>query len=162
MVYVPFGWDRYVPREPDVPLLHDDAGTRARRRRGGRRAGREHWRPREAEAGEDLRLLYVALTRARCQVVAWWVPATTTAASPLHRLLFGGRRPGATLAASYRSRPTPRRSTALRALAGADLAVEQVRERPRRHRRRARPEALAAARFPGRSTWRGGGRRTAR
>ena len=21
-------WDRYVPREPDVPLLHDDAGTR--------------------------------------------------------------------------------------------------------------------------------------
>ena len=27
VVYVPFGWDRYVPREPDVPLLHDDGGT---------------------------------------------------------------------------------------------------------------------------------------
>ena len=28
VVYVPFGWDRYVPREPDVPLLHDDEDAR--------------------------------------------------------------------------------------------------------------------------------------
>ena len=44
VVYVPFGWDRYVPREPDVP-----AAARRRRRAGARRrraeraaAGREH------------------------------------------------------------------------------------------------------------------------
>src|SRR5690606_23199821 len=37
--------------------------------------------------------LYVALTRAMCQVVAWWAPAVTTAAAPLHRMILG-RRPG--------------------------------------------------------------------
>ena len=80
VVYVPFGWDRYVPREPDVPLLHDDAGTRVLDVGGaGGPSWSEHCARHEAEeAGEDLRLLYVALTRARCQVVAWWVPATTT------------------------------------------------------------------------------------
>ena len=44
--------------------------------------------------GESLRLLYVAMTRARSQVVAWWAPAPKNApASPLHRMLFG-RAPG--------------------------------------------------------------------
>ena len=96
VVYVPFGWDRYVPREPDVPLLHDDADARVLDVGG---AGGPRWsehcaRHEAEEAGEDLRLLYVALTRARCQVVTWWVPATTAPTSPLHRLLFGRRGPG--------------------------------------------------------------------
>ena len=63
---------------------------------GGRRRAKtgERWkehgaRHRAEEAGEDLRLLYVALTRARCQVVTWWVPSTTTSCAPIHRLLFG-------------------------------------------------------------------------
>ena len=112
VVYVPFGWDRYVPREPDVPLLHDDAGTRVLDVGGaGGPSWSEHCARHEAEeAGEDLRLLYVALTRARCQVVAWWVPATTTPTSPLHRLLFGRRGPGGDAAGVLcRSRTTPRR-----------------------------------------------------
>ncbi len=151
VVYVPFGWDRYVPREPDVPLLHDDADNRVLDVGG---AGGPHWsehcaRHEAEEAGEDLRLLYVALTRARCQVVTWWVPATTTPTSPLHRLLFGRRGPGTTPPASC---PVPNDTaalTALRGLAGADLTIEQVRDRgpvsftasgPA-------PEALAAARF---------------
>ena len=151
VVYVPFGWDRYVPREPDVPLLHDDAGTRVLDVGG---AGGPRWsehcaRHEAEEAGEDLRLLYVALTRARCQVVTWWVPATTTPTSPLHRLLFGRRGPGATPPASC---PVPNDTaalTALRGLAGADLAVEQVRDRPPASftATGAAPEALAAARF---------------
>jgi exodeoxyribonuclease V beta subunit len=50
------------------------------------------------QSGEDLRLLYVALTRAQCQVVTWWAPSLqNTSASALHRLLFGagevGREP---------------------------------------------------------------------
>ncbi len=41
------------------------------------------------EAGERLRWLYVALTRAECHVTAWWVPTTDrTEAAPLHRVLF--------------------------------------------------------------------------
>jgi exodeoxyribonuclease V beta subunit len=35
-----------------------------------------------------LRLLYVALTRAQCQVVCWWSPTKNTIASPLHRMLM--------------------------------------------------------------------------
>ena len=151
VVYVPFGWDRYVPREPDVPLLHDDGDARVLDVGG---AGGPRWsehcaRHEAEEAGEDLRLLYVALTRARCQVVTWWVPATTTPTSPLHRLLFGRRGPGATPPASC---PVPNDAaalTALRALAGADLAVEPVRDRsPVSFAPAAAPTAaLAAATF---------------
>jgi exodeoxyribonuclease V beta subunit len=151
VVYVPFGWDRYVPREPDVPLLHDDAGTRILDVGGpGGPRWPEHCARHEAEeAGEDLRLLYVALTRARCQVVTWWVPATTTPTSPLHRLLFGRRVAGATPPASC---PVPNDTaalTALQGLAGADLAVERVGEQPRTAFRASgsTPPSLAVARF---------------
>ena len=48
---------------------------------------------RAEEAGESLRLLYVALTRAQSQVVLWWSPNTTVTNSALHRLAFG-RGPG--------------------------------------------------------------------
>jgi exodeoxyribonuclease V beta subunit len=151
VVYVPFGWDRYVPREPDVPLLHDDGDARVLDVGG---AGGPRWsehcaRHEAEEAGEDLRLLYVALTRARSQVVTWWVPATTAPTSPLHRLLFGRRGPGATPPASC---PVPNDAaalTTLRALASADLAVEPVCDRspvsfaPDA----APPAALAAATF---------------
>ncbi len=45
------------------------------------------------DAGEELRDLYVALTRAQGQVVAWWAPTKNTADGGLHRLLLG-RQPG--------------------------------------------------------------------
>ena len=56
------------------------------------------------ERGEELRLAYVALTRARHQAVIWWASAWYANDSPLGRLLFaqgpdgyvdwrGGRRP---------------------------------------------------------------------
>ncbi|MBW0104820.1 UvrD-helicase domain-containing protein [Pseudonocardia sp. KRD291] len=95
VVYLPFAWDRWVADTPDPLLYHDPDGSRVldvggpsgpdRTERTARHQGEE--------AGEDLRLLYVALTRARSQVVVWWAPATTTPASALHRLLLG--RPGA-------------------------------------------------------------------
>src|SRR6185312_9679074 len=43
----------------------------------------------EEAAGETLRLLYVGLTRAKSQVVAWWAASKNTQSSALHRLLFG-------------------------------------------------------------------------
>ena len=126
VVYVPFGWDRNV-RDPDVPLLH--VGTDRVRDVGGENG--EGYRERCAahraeEAGEDLRLFYVALTRAKCQVVLWWVPSTTTATSPVHRLLVGRPAPGTEPAAIYRVPSDDAAWAALAGLASPVLAVERV------------------------------------
>ena len=95
VVYLPTLWNRYTGRDPAVPLFHDDEGRRCRDVGGAstfhREAVRRHWRE---DAGESLRLLYVAMTRAQSQVVAWYAAAErNTPDSPLHRMLFG-RRPG--------------------------------------------------------------------
>ncbi|RYB94254.1 exodeoxyribonuclease V subunit beta [Nocardioides oleivorans] len=94
IVYLPTLWDRWV-RDEEVPLFHDDSGERCRDV-----GGPSRWRDaaatasRREDAGESLRLLYVALTRAQSQVVAWYCPtANNTASAPLHRMLFG-RAPG--------------------------------------------------------------------
>ncbi|GAA5130991.1 exodeoxyribonuclease V subunit beta [Pseudonocardia adelaidensis] len=127
IVYVPFAWDRNV-RDPDVPLLHDESGARVLDVGG---ESGEGWKERVArhraeEAGEDLRLLYVALTRARCQVVTWWVPATTTATSPLHRLLIGRPDAGRDPAEAYRVPADNAALHALRELAGSRISVEEI------------------------------------
>lgn len=132
IVYVPFAWDRNV-RDPEVPLLHDESGARVLDVGG---EGGEGWKERCArhraeEAGEDLRLLYVALTRAGCQVVTWWVPATTTAGSPLHRLLIGRPEPGREPAEYYRIPTDSGALAALGELAGPAIAVEPVEPRGR-------------------------------
>ena len=85
------------------------------------------------QRGEDLRLAYVALTRARHQAVVWWAGSYDSRNSPLARLLFcrdehgnvaaqrqldarrpGGRRPGFSGLAEH-GRPAASR----RALAGS-------------------------------------------
>lgn len=90
IVLVPFGWDRFV-FDPDIPLFHEGDGRRVRNV-GGRVAngfGNDQRRDRTEQFGEDLRLLYVAMTRAQAQVTAWWAPSTrNTECAPLHRLLF--------------------------------------------------------------------------
>ncbi|MBL7255803.1 UvrD-helicase domain-containing protein [Paractinoplanes lichenicola] len=90
VVFLPFGWDRHVGK-PELLRLHDEAGSRVidvggSKAPGYRAALRRH---RAEEDGEDLRLMYVALTRAASQVVAWWAPTANTKASALHRFLFG-------------------------------------------------------------------------
>ncbi|HYO39781.1 MAG TPA: UvrD-helicase domain-containing protein [Nocardioidaceae bacterium] len=97
VVYLPTLWDRY-PQDPPVPRFHADPDAGAHRCIDVSASGpqwQDHLgRARAEEDGESLRLLYVAMTRARSQVVAWWAPAARNApAAPLHRLLFG-RRPG--------------------------------------------------------------------
>jgi exodeoxyribonuclease V beta subunit len=96
VVYIPYGWDAAKNPYPSTLLLHDeddkrvlDVGGRTGRGYAARKVIRD-----KEEAGEELRLLYVALTRAQCQVVLWWAPSFSTAASPLHRLIFA-RTPGA-------------------------------------------------------------------
>ncbi|MGY1839116.1 MULTISPECIES: UvrD-helicase domain-containing protein [unclassified Modestobacter] len=107
IVYVPFGWDRWTPDKPQVLRLHDDQGRRVLDVGGSTAPGYAAARARHEaeESGEDLRLLYVALTRARCQVVAHWAPSGNTAAAPLNRLLFGAAGPGVEPAA--RVQPPP-------------------------------------------------------
>ncbi len=48
---------------------------------------------RKEDASDDSRLMYVAMTRAQSQVVAWWAPSWDEANGGLSRLLRG-RRPG--------------------------------------------------------------------
>jgi exodeoxyribonuclease V beta subunit len=93
VVYLPFGWDRHVPAGPELLRFHTDDGTRVLDVAGTRDAEalRRH---RAEEGGEDLRLLYVALTRAQSRIVAWWAPTANTKESALHRLLIGRPAPG--------------------------------------------------------------------
>ncbi|HVU93291.1 MAG TPA: UvrD-helicase domain-containing protein, partial [Jatrophihabitans sp.] len=91
VVFVPFGWDRYVGEEP-IPRFHDDRGRRVRNVGGAGEPGfaADCRRHDAEELGEDLRLLYVALTRAQASVTAWWAPSgRNTMSAPLHRLLYG-------------------------------------------------------------------------
>jgi exodeoxyribonuclease V beta subunit len=108
VVYLPSLWDRY-PQQPRVPLFHSTPEDGAHRcidvGGGGPRWSTHVARAGEEDDGESLRLLYVAMTRARSQVVAWWAPAPkNTPCSPLQRMLFG-RRPGESVVP--RQRPLP-------------------------------------------------------
>ncbi|WP_299056131.1 UvrD-helicase domain-containing protein [uncultured Nocardioides sp.] len=92
VVYLPAVADRWVP-DPNRPLFHDADGTRCRNVGNGGDGWSDHvarWHA--EEAGEWLRYLYVAMTRAQSQVVTWWTPTSNVVASPLHRLLM--REPG--------------------------------------------------------------------
>ncbi len=119
VVHVPFGWDRWVPRDPEVLRLHDGDGARVLHV-GGTAAGdypRARAQHDAEEFGEDLRLLYVALTRAACQVVAHWAPSATTSSAPLHRLLLGGAPAGTEPATSVPVPPDDVVASRLEALA---------------------------------------------
>src|SRR5699024_6778603 len=80
-------------RDSDLLLFHDEAGRRCLDVGG--TPSRDHRDlARAEEAGQELRLLYVAATRARSHLIAWWTPSQErTPGSPLHRLLFA-RGPG--------------------------------------------------------------------
>ncbi|WP_148573240.1 UvrD-helicase domain-containing protein [Nocardioides caldifontis] len=131
VVHLPFVADLY-PRTPAYPLYHDDDGTRCLDVGGSGSGSEACHRATEEEAGEDLRLLYVAMTRAQSQLVTWWFPsAKNTATAPLHRMLFG-RRPGQ--AEVLRSAPVPGDERALEILrhweAAGGPSVEPVGDRP--------------------------------
>jgi exodeoxyribonuclease V beta subunit len=70
-------------------LFHADDGQRCVNVGGGGADWQDHCRRwQDEEAGEWLRLLYVAVTRAKSQVVCWWAPTKNAVASPLHRMLM--------------------------------------------------------------------------
>lgn len=150
VVYVPFGWDRWQPDGPDPLLLHDDSGRRVLDVGGVGGPGYDDRRRVHLaeEAGEDLRVLYVALTRARSQVVLWWAPSNNTPGSALHRLLLGDRGPDGVLPLTVPVRRDSEISTRLASYAAPVLAVEEVETAPAHWAPPGSPEvALSAAVF---------------
>jgi exodeoxyribonuclease V beta subunit len=91
IVYCPYLWDPGWIPTGEPPVFHDPAaGDRRTIDIGGERPGfGDGWRQFLAEErGEELRLAYVALTRARHQAVVWWASSWDSRQSALARLLF--------------------------------------------------------------------------
>ncbi|GAA4703546.1 exodeoxyribonuclease V subunit beta [Nocardioides conyzicola] len=91
LVYLPFAFNRHIPSR-EVVLYHRgeerclDIGGKSQR--GFREV---EARGRQEMAGDNIRLTYVALTRAQSQVVAWWAPSWDEPNGGLSRLLRGRR-----------------------------------------------------------------------
>ncbi|UAL29586.1 UvrD-helicase domain-containing protein [Nocardioides rotundus] len=151
IVYLPSLWDRFTGRDPEVPLFHDDLGQRCRDVGGPgphrRDSLRRHW---AEDAGESLRLLYVALTRAESQVVAWYAPAgKNTPGSALHRMLCGRRPGGSAVPDEWDLVPEEQLAWILGQWMGAGGPTREVavHEPPGDERLEQSSDALAARRF---------------
>ncbi|WP_326547975.1 exodeoxyribonuclease V subunit beta [Mycolicibacterium sp. ND9-15] len=93
VVYLPFAFNRNV-WEPELVLYHEGdtrclhvGGVDSPDFHAVSKVGREE------DASDDSRLMYVAMTRAQSQLVAWWAPSRDEPNGGLSRLLRG-RRPG--------------------------------------------------------------------
>ncbi|WP_051222775.1 UvrD-helicase domain-containing protein [Conexibacter woesei] len=140
VVHCPFLWDPFRGRDRgEAPAIYHDAA------RGNERtldvsletrdaAFVEHADAAAAEqAGEELRLAYVALTRAKHQAVVWWATSWTCRDSPLGRLMFErdfgpdvGEAPPARTDANTVATSAAARFRALAALAPDAIALERA------------------------------------
>ena len=150
VVLCPYMWDGR-PNLSEVPVFHD--ATNGNRRtidvgHGGNDFVIHQKMELDEERGEDLRLLYVALTRARHQAVLWWVGVQDSQHSPLVRLLFERDVQGLVHAYGSRTRNDDEMEAAFRAL-GGEVSVERVAEPPaiRWHHEEPVPPDLEAAVF---------------
>jgi len=96
MVYLPLAFNKWRADDP-LTRRHHDADGRRCLDIGGSPSREVLDRATEEEDAEELRLTYVALTRAQSQVVAWWGRSRDAAQGGLTRLLLG-RAPGETSA----------------------------------------------------------------
>jgi exodeoxyribonuclease V beta subunit len=131
VVYCPFLWHPTWIREKEPVSFHDpstgykhtvDVGLE------GATFKRHFEQHVIEERGEDLRLAYVALTRAKHQAVIWWAGTRDSRHSPLTRLLFSKDADG-NIAPYGRSTPTDaavvERFRELAAAAPGQIAVER-------------------------------------
>jgi len=90
VVMVPYAWNVFGGRDPVTAVFHDDHDRRVRDVGGPDSPGwREHvTKHKQEEVDDELRLTYVALTRAQSHLMLWWAPTYNTPLSPLHRLLL--------------------------------------------------------------------------
>ena len=97
VVYCPYLWEPTWIPDNDPPVFHDTADQDRRKidvadRGFGLLRNREQYET--EKRGEDLRLAYVALTRAQHQAVVWWAGTWDSRNSALSRLLFSRDRDG--------------------------------------------------------------------
>jgi exodeoxyribonuclease V beta subunit len=131
VVYLPFLWEPgYIADKPPRPVFFHDPEAADERTIDVALEGGGYARHREQfvreQRGEDLRLAYVALTRARHQAVVWWAGSYASRDSPLGRLLFARTDTGEVEASGG---STPSDQTVVnrfRALAGATGGVGKV------------------------------------
>ena len=92
VVYLPFLWDMGRIRDSRDPVFFHDPAAHDARTLDVALEGGDYDRHRQQfvveQRGEDLRLAYVGLTRARHQAVVWWAGSFDSRHSPLGRLLF--------------------------------------------------------------------------
>ncbi len=103
IVLLPDLWQDYGGDDRGAGLLFHDEQGRAVVDLGGNQArgrGQRFAAAQAEDAEESLRLLYVAFTRARSQVIAWWARTFRTPDSALQRVLYRARS----------AEPTPPRS----------------------------------------------------
>ncbi len=118
VVYVPYLWEPSWVDEKPIPIVFHDPDQGFARTIDVGLAGPDYKRHKDQhvseQRGEDLRLAYVALTRAKHQAVVWWAGSWSSRDSALSRLLFdrddegnvadSGRRPPSDEAALTRFR----------------------------------------------------------
>jgi exodeoxyribonuclease V beta subunit len=130
VVYVPYLWVPPPARAEDVLVFHEEtSGERVidvsdpDGADGDDRADHVR-RYLDEEAGGALRLAYVALTRARSQVVLWWVRGHDCHRSPLGRLLLGPERAEQDRGSRLRDEDCRTAADLLAQRAGGPLSVE--------------------------------------
>ena len=154
IVYYPYLWETgYEPKGVPVVFHDPDADDRRTLDVGLEGAGFQRHKQQQLveERGEDLRLAYVALTRAQHQAVVWWAGSFDSRNSPLGRLLFARDAAGAVAPSgpSKSDAEAVERLEALAAQAAGCISVERAARRvaarwsgaPRE------PAALSASRF---------------
>ena len=131
IVFCPYMWDgRPGGKDKHVPMFHNPDNADVRTIDVGREGNRfaQHQKMELEEArGEDLRLLYVALTRARHQAILWWAGANDSQHSPLARLLFDRDARGVVGPYGAKTRSDAAVESTLGAL-GSCVSVERVGE----------------------------------
>jgi exodeoxyribonuclease V beta subunit len=127
IVYCPYLWNQGYLDTNDPPVFHDPRGVRTIDVSGDRDAPTIRLRREEAR-GEELRLAYVALTRAKHQAVVWWAATGNSAQSSLCRMLFCREADGSVPAVgkSPADDRAVERLTEIAAAAAGSIAVERV------------------------------------
>jgi exodeoxyribonuclease V beta subunit len=141
VVYCPYLWDAGHRGTSGKPVAYHDPDDAFRRKldvgeKGDPDYDKHFSLAQEESRGEDLRQMYVALSRAKHQLVLWWAPATDSQRSPLGRVLLCKRDASGSLAAPYPGLPRDQTvETALELVArGAPdlVSVERVGQPPPR------------------------------